>query len=231
MKRKELQEFADKEMRSMTNEEMKRNLLAEQARLSEDKPKAKSKRWTPVQRRAVAFALCLTVIIAVVVPCAVILPRELADESLSIPNYSYTDEIDVPATIDDVNAVLEGYRIASDNVQTVTTVVDSVSGDGLYYKISWEAQDGSAGCNLLVVFNTDYEPLDFIADEQIRAAGLNLECYFEEQYDEESGAYFYTGEAKTVIGKVRVFIKNYSCITMMADNGLSDMIEQTFIRK
>lgn len=231
MKRKELQEFADKEIRSMTNEEMKRNLLAEQARLAEGKPKAKAKRWAPTQRRAVGFALCLAVVIAVVVPCAVILPEELADETSSTPSYSYTDEIDVAATLDDVNAVLEGYSIDSTNVQMVTLVIDSVSEDELYYKISWEEQDGSAGCNILVVFNSNYKPLDFVADEKISAAGLDFECFFEEQYDEESGAYFYSGEAKTAIGEVRVCIKNYSCITLSIDNGFANMIEQTFIPK
>lgn len=228
MKRdKKLQQTADESMRVLVDEDVRAALHDEQARLNVDE----TPRRRGVRMRAAIAAVCMAVIIAVVVPCAVLLP---ADDSGDEPHFGWTGEsVVVAADIADVNALFEEYSIDPEYVRYVQHEKDATTGLPLNYSVSWEDEEGLRGCKIWII--VDLTETDAILekdpDQEMVVNGMTVKYHIDEEYDAESGAYAFEGYADLEIEGYRVYIREYIRITLDDDDGMADLISTAFVKR
>lgn len=224
---KKLRQIADESMRVLVDEDVRTALHYERARLKRDE----TSRRRGVRMRAVIAAVCMAVIIVVVVPCVVLLP---ADGSGDTSHFGWTGEsVVVAADIADVNALFEEYSIDPEYVRYVQHEKDATTDFPLNYSVSWEDEEGLRGCKIWIIVNlTETDAiLEKDPDQEMVVNGMTVRYHIDEEYDAESGAHAFEGYADLEIEGYRVYIREYSRITLDDDDGMADMISSMIIKK
>ena len=224
---KKLQQIADESMRVLVDEDVRTALHDERARLKRDE----TSRRRGVRMRAAIAAVCMAIVIAVVVPCAVLLP--VAD-GVGEPHFGWTGEsVIVAADIADVNALFEEYSIDPEYVRYVQHEKDATTDFPLNYSVSWEDEEGLRGCTIWIVVNLTEKDaiLEKDPDQEIVVNGMTVRYHIDEEYDAESGAHAFEGYADLEVEGYRVYIREYSRITLDDNDGMADMISSMIIKK
>lgn len=228
MKRdKKLQQTADESMRVLADEDVRAALHDEQARLNRDE----TPRRHGVRMRAAIAAVCMAIVIAVVVPCAVLLP---AVDGGGEPHFGWTGEsVIVAADIADVNALFEEYSIDPEYVRYVQHEKDATTDFPLNYSVSWEDEEGLRGCTIWIIVNlTETDAiLEKKPDQEMVVNGITVKYHIDEEYDAESGAHAFEGYADLEIEGYRVYIREYIRITLDDDDGMADLISTAFVKR
>lgn len=228
MKRdKKLQQTADESMRVLADEDVRAALHDEQARLNRDE----TPRRHGVRMRAAIAAVCMAIVIAVAVPCAVLLPAAYGGDE---PHFGWTGEsVVVAADIADVNALFEEYSIDPEYVRYVQHEKDATTGLPLNYSVSWEDEEGLRGCKIWII--VDLTETDVVLekdpDQEMVVNGVTVKYHIDEEYDAESGAHAFEGYADLEIEGYRVYIREYIRITLDDDDGMADLISTAFVKR
>ena len=223
---KRLQMIADESIQPLVDEKVRSELHAKQAGV-----KGYKKRSILSRSRIVMATICMAIVIAVVVPCAVLLPPNQGGNEL---NFGWSgDSIRVPATIDDVNALFNEYVMDPENVQLISLEQDAQTGMPLNYRITWESADALQGCNIWIIVNPipDDSILELNPKEEMDVNGIKVKYYIESEHDEASGAYAFSGYADFSLEGYQIYMREYSIITLENNNGLANMITSVFKMK
>lgn len=227
MKNKDIESLADKSIEHLQNTDFHDQLMSAYDKKTGNENSVAKK----IKLKAVYSAICIVVILAIIIPCGIIFSNKEGIENDPIENkYSYEDELAVSADLNEVNAILSGYRIKPDYITNISLVKDSKSGDELYYII--EIQDeGFTTCRIDLVVNSDYEYIENVTDERVEANnGLNINCRRITHFEEEYCVYTHTVYGETVIGDVRVYFNVYDTFSEYADDGFIEFVQNTFIK-
>lgn len=230
-RKKEWQSIAEESLDGLRNEEFKVVLLAERAKLNTENESAKQtvRKKTSARRWVLSVVGTLAIALAVIVPCVLFLVPAETEEGVPLPpHYGWTNELDTVATLEEINAVLVGYDIIPDYVQSVSLVVDGKTGDRLYYDVSWENFEAMKGCRIMILVNPYYEPFEMTTDSEMTVAGLDIAYAVETHYDAEYDVYAFSGYGETMIAGVRVLFRSYDCLSETSDNGFAEFIISAF---
>lgn len=227
---RKIQSFADKSLSGLHNEAFETELSERRAEIeqTELKTHANARNKTTVRKWAFSAVGCLVILIAIIVPCVLVLVPGETGEIPTPPTYGWDDEINTAANIDQVNSVLEGYKFVEEHIQMVSLVADGKSGDELYYDISWEDFEGMQGCRIMVIINPYYEPLEMSTNDNITVSDLQIKYTIEIEFDEEYDVYAFEGYGETEINGIRILFRHYYRFSELNDNGFATFIESIF---
>lgn len=227
---RKIQGFADKSLSGLYNETFAAELSQKRAEIEQKELKTHANAQNKTTARKWAFSAvgCLLILIAIIVPCVLVLVPGETGEIPAPPSYGWDDEINTAANIDEVNSVLEAYKFVEEYIQMVSLVVDGKSGDELYYDISWEDFEGMQGCRIMVIVNPYYEPLEMPTNHTMTVSDLQIKYTIETEFDEEYDVYAFEGYGETEINGIRILFRNYYHFSELNDNGFANFLESIF---
>lgn len=227
---RKIQSFADKSLSGLHNETFEAELSEKRAEIeqTELKTHANAQNKTTARKWVFSAVGCLLILIAIIVPCVLVLVPAGTGELPAPPSYGWDDEINTAANIDQVNSVLKGYNFVEDYIQMVSLAVDGKSGDELYYYISWEDFEGMQGCRIMVIINPYYVPLEMSTNDTMTVSDLQIKYTIETEFDEEYDVYAFEGYGETEINGIRILFRNYYHFSEVNDNGFASFIESIF---
>lgn len=228
-----IRKLAEKSLNTLLNDDFKQRFESNYYPSVSNQTNHSKSRWLKFTSALIVF-----LIIAIVVPCAILIPNFLSPlepepdiPTSEPPHYAYGNEITQNAKIDDLNYILSDYNLISDNIIDVSIVVDSVSGDELYYVVSWMNQTG-AECLIYFVINKYYDSsmLDRYTENECEINGLKISMIktTEEYYEQGVCVYFHKVYAKTTIGEIKVYFNEYNELSFNANTGFKEFVFKTF---
>lgn len=244
--KQEIEKIIQAGMKDIKDDELRKKLEEELHARNAKEPVAEKKRgkFKFNLKYVMAVAACL-VIVAIVVPCVILLPQsnesaipenptieapegdggeQIETPEEDKPHYGVGDEVLDASSVEELNAEFSDYRFNSEHIQGVTLVRDDLTNDKLYYHVAW--QNEYSWCDIYVIVNSDYEFL--LGQNPTETVIVNdLEVGIKEKSEEYSdGVYMHTCYAQTQIDGYDIYFVDYTSVTTVESSKLIECIKE-----
>lgn len=193
----------------------------------------KKKLYKTGKFKALMSAAACLLLIAVVIPCVLLIDPRSDDPTEPEPPRFGSDFgiITEVSDVDTVNADLPGYNFNPEIVTYVTFTIDKETGQKAYYSV--DSEYGFQGCKLYIVVNkyVDCDSMERDRDKEFTVKGLTVQYASTMEYHPEEGIYTHLCYGKAVIGDIRIYFQPYDGWTESEDDGFDDFLEMLFIKE
>lgn len=243
--KQEIEKIIQAGMKDIKDDELRKKLEEELRNAKELVAEKKRGKFKFNLKYVMAVAACL-VIVAIVVPCVILLPQsnESAipeNPTIEAPEGDGGEQIETPedddphfgagdneirhtSSVEELNAEFSDYRFNSEHIQGVTLVRDDLTNDKLYYHVAWQNED--SWCDIYVIVNSDYEFL--LGQNPTETVIVNdLEVGIKEKSEEYSdGVYMHTCYAQTQIDGYDIYFVDYTSVTTVESSKLIECLKE-----